>query len=74
MANLRTLSGIGAYDRSPGEAFRLVERLTSVGQVIAVAEQLLYPSKLDDRGLFSWPVNRTGLRIYREDSRRARRA
>lgn len=46
-------------------AFSRVERLTAVGSTIGALEQLVQRHKYDDKGLFSWPVNRTRLPGWR---------
>ncbi|GAA1973002.1 hypothetical protein [Amycolatopsis minnesotensis] len=41
--------------------FGRIERLTAVGSTIGALEQLATHKTLDDKGLLSWPVNRTRL-------------
>lgn len=66
--NLPARSGTNNDDLNA--TFRRVERLTAIGQLIGIGEQLVKPSLLDDDGLFSWRVNRTQAHVLRHPSMR----
>lgn len=48
---------------TPRSALSLATKVTTVGALVSVLEELSRPNEMHDHGLFSWPIRRSGLRL-----------